>query len=217
MIGALIAYDQPLVRMGLRALVTAEPGMQVVAEADTGREAVERTLAERPDVVLMDIRMPELDGLAALRRIVADERCADTHVVILTTFELDEYLFAALEGGAAGFLVKDSDPDEIVRAIRAATAGESLLSASVTRTALARSAAGPPPEPADPAALAELTDREGEVLALVAEGLNNEEIAARLWISKATARTHVSHIMVKLGARDRAQLVVKAFRAGLAR
>ena len=217
MIRVLIADDQPLVRMGLRALVTAEPGMQVVAEADTGREAVERTLAERPDVVLMDIRMPELDAPAARPPVAPPDRTPDPHVAFPTRSGRDEYWSAALEGGAAGFLVKDSDPDEIVRAIRAATAGESLLSPSVTRTVIARFAAGAAPEPADPAALAELTDREREVLALVAEGLNNEEIAARLWISKATARTHVSHIMVKLGARDRAQLVVKAFRAGLAR
>lgn len=217
MIRVLIADDQPLVRMGLRALVASEPGLELAGEAADGREAVALASAERPDVVLMDIRMPHLDGLGALRAINADEALAGSRVVMLTTFVLDEYVFAALEAGASGFVVKDADPDDIVRAIRAAAAGESLLSPAVTRTVIAtfagrRTAASHTPHPR----LADLTEREREVLELVAEGLNNDELAARLFISKATARTHVGNILTKLGARDRAQLVVIAHRAGLA-
>lgn len=215
-ITVLIADDQPLVRMGLRALVDAERDMTVVAEASTGTEAVDLVLRLHPDVVLMDIRMPELDGIAALRRIVADATCASTRVVVLTTFELDEYVFSALQAGAAGFLVKDSEPEEILRGIRLAASGSSLLSPSVTRTVIAAFTGAQPTERHDER-LAVLTDREQEVLALVGEGLNNEEIARRLFVSTATARTHVSHIMAKTGARDRPQLVVLAYRTGLVR
>jgi len=215
-IGVLIADDQPLVRMGLRALVRSDAGLALLGEAETGREAVALTRALRPDVVLMDIRMPGLDGLAALREISADPALAGVHVVMLTTFELDEYVFAALQAGAAGFLIKDSEPTELLRAIHAAASGEALLSPTVTRTVIA-SFAGRPTSGAGGVhpKLAELTDREREVLALVGRGLNNAEIAEKLWITKATARTHVSHIMVKLDARDRAQLVVIAYSAGL--
>lgn len=212
----LIADDQPLVRMGLRALVEAERDMVVVGEAGTGHEAVDGVRALHPDVVLMDIRMPELDGIGALREIGADPSCASTRVVVLTTFELDEYVFAALAAGAAGFLVKDADPDEILRSIRLAASGSSLLSPSVTRTVIA-SFAGEPRPVRDDKQLASLTEREKEVLALVGQGLNNDEIAAELVMSTATARTHVSHIMAKVGARDRPQLVVLAYRTGLVR
>ena len=216
-IGVLLVDDQPLVRMGLRALVASEPGMTVVGEASEGAEAVTLARRLRPAVVLMDIRMPGTDGLTALRTISADPTLADTHVVMLTTFDLDEYVFAALESGASGFLIKDADPEDIVRGIKAAASGESLLSPTVTRRVIAafapgrrRSSAAPHP------GLADLTDREREVLSLVGQGLNNDEIAGRLFITKATARTHVSHILLKLGARDRPQLVVIAFQSGLA-
>lgn len=215
-ISILIADDQPMVRMGLRALVEAEPDMAVAGEAGTGLEAVAEVHRTHPDVVLMDIRMPDLDGIEALRRISADPDCDSTRVVVLTTFELDEYVFAALQAGAAGFLVKDADPEQILNGIRLAADGESLLSPSVTRTVIATFAAGHRPV-ADDERLANLTERELEVLELVGEGLNNQEIAARLSVSTATARTHVSHIMAKVEARDRPQLVVLAYRCGLVR
>ena len=216
-IDVLIVDDQALVRMGLRALIASEPGLRVVGESADGDDAVRLTAELRPDVVLMDIRMPGTDGLAALRRIGADPALTSTHVVMLTTFELDDYVFAALEAGAAGFLIKDADPDDILRAIRAAASGESLLSPTVTRRVISTfaSARRPASGSAHPR-LADLTEREREVLELVAEGLNNEEIAERLFITKATARTHVSHILLKLGARDRAQLVVIAYTSGVA-
>lgn len=214
-IRVVVADDQALVRMGLRALIRTEPDLELVGEGEDGAAALALVRRERPDVVLLDIRMPELDGLGALRAITADDALAGVHVVMLTTFELDEYVFAALEGGAAGFLVKESDPDDIVRAIRAAAAGESLLSPTVTRRVIAAFATRPREQPATHPKLGDLTDREREVLRLVGQGLNNAEIAERLWITKATARTHVSHIMLKLGARDRVQLVVIATAAGL--
>ena len=216
-IRVVIADDQPLVRMGLRALISSEPDCEVVAEAEDGRQAVDLASTLRPDVVLMDIRMPVLDGLAALRLIVADAACQGVRVVMLTTFELDEYVFAALEAGAAGFLIKDADPDEILRAVRAAAAGDSLLSPRVTTRVIgtfARPGQAPRVGARHPR-LDELTEREREVLTLVAEGLNNDELAQRLVISKATARTHVGNILTKLGARDRAQLVVIAYRSGV--
>jgi DNA-binding NarL/FixJ family response regulator len=218
-ITVLLADDQALVRAGFRALLNAEPDIRVVAEAADGLEAVRQAQATRPDVVLMDIRMPGVDGLEATRRIAADPTLSETRVVILTTFELDEYVFEALRTGASGFLVKDTEPVELLRGVRAVAAGDALLSPSVTRRVIGQFAGAPgQPRPASPPAeLDQLTDREREVLVLVAEGLSNDEIAARLVISPATAKTHVSRTMIKLSARDRAQLVVMAYEAGLIR
>ena len=219
MITVLLADDQALVRAGFRALLNAEPDIRVVAEAADGLEAVKQAQQTHPDVVLMDIRMPGVDGLEATRRIAADPALAETRVIILTTFELDEYVFEALRAGASGFLVKDTEPVELLRGVHAVAAGDALLSPSVTRRVIAEFAvAADRSRPASPPAhLDQLTDREREVLVLVAEGLSNDEIAARLVISPATAKTHVSRAMVKLGARDRAQLVVYAYEAGLIR
>jgi DNA-binding NarL/FixJ family response regulator len=215
-IRVLLADDQALVRAGFRALLDAEPDIEVVGEAADGAEAVRLASAARPDVVLMDIRMPGVDGLEATRRLAADPALGHTRIVILTTFELDEYLFEALRVGAAGFLVKDTEPVELLRAVRAAAAGDALLSPGVTRRLIAEFASRAR-RPTQPRSLDQLTDREREVMGLVAEGLSNEEIAARLFLSPATAKTHVSRAMVKLGARDRAQLVVYAYEAGLVR
>jgi DNA-binding NarL/FixJ family response regulator len=207
--------DQALLRAGLRALLDAEEDLEVVGEAGDGEQAVALALAQRPDVVLMDIRMPTVDGLEATRRIVAEPGLADVKVVVLTTFEVDEYVFEALRAGAAGFLLKDADPDDIVRAVRVVAEGESLLSPSVTRRVVEAFAAGAAPTGPAASGLDELTEREAEIVALVGTGLSNGEIAERLVISPATARTHVSRAMLKLGARDRAQLVVFAYEAGL--
>jgi DNA-binding NarL/FixJ family response regulator len=219
MISVVLADDQALVRAGFRALLDAEPGIEVVGEAADGLRAVEVVRAVRPDVVLMDIRMPGVDGLEATRRIAADPALGATRVVILTTFELDEYVFEALRSGASGFLVKDTEPVDLLRGIRAVAAGDALLSPSVTRRVIGSfataAAHGPALEP--PRELEQLTDREREVLVLVGEGLSNDEIAGRLMISPATAKTHVSRTMIKLSARDRAQLVVFAYEAGLIR
>jgi DNA-binding NarL/FixJ family response regulator len=219
MITVLLADDQALVRAGFRALLNAEPDIRVVAEAADGLEAVKQAQQTHPDVVLMDIRMPGVDGLEATRRIAADPALTGTRVVILTTFELDEYVFEALRAGASGFLVKDTEPVELLRGVHAVAAGDALLSPSVTRRVIAEFAgAADRSRPATPPAhLDQLTDREREVLVLVAEGLSNDEIAARLVISPATAKTHVSRTMIKMGARDRAQLVVYAYEAGLIR
>ncbi|MEV6300739.1 response regulator transcription factor [Actinoplanes sp. NPDC051861] len=219
MIRVVLADDQALVRAGFRALLGAEPDIEVAGEAADGLGAVEVVRAVLPDVVLMDIRMPGVDGLEATRRIVADPALAGAKVVILTTFELDEYVFEALRTGASGFLVKDTEPVELLRAVRVVAAGEALLSPSVTRRVIGEFAggAGRGREPVPSRELEQLTDREREVMVLVAEGLSNDEIAARLVISPATAKTHVSRTMIKLGARDRAQLVVLAYEAGLIR
>ncbi|CAA9397014.1 MAG: Two-component transcriptional response regulator, LuxR family [uncultured Propionibacteriaceae bacterium] len=210
-----IADDQPLVRMGLRVLVESEDDLELIGEAEDGRQAVELARSLRPDVILMDIRMPVLDGLEALRQIGARDDLRSVSVVMLTTFELDEYVFEALRAGAAGFLIKDSEPADMLRAIRLAAAGESLLSPSVTRRVIASFASQPGQARRAHPRLGELTDREREVLALIGAGLSNDEIAARLVVSPATARTHVSRGMTKLGARDRAQMVVIAYQAGL--
>jgi DNA-binding NarL/FixJ family response regulator len=210
----LLADDQKLVRAGFRVLLERGDGIEVVGEVADGAEAVAGARAMRPDVVLMDIRMPVMDGLEATRRIVADELLAGVHVVVLTTFELDEYVFQALRAGASGFLLKDVDPDDLRQAVRVVAAGEALLSPSVTRRLITEFATRTAP-PSDPARLAALTDREREVLALVGGGLSNEEIGQRLFMSPATAKTHVSRAMAKLGARDRAQLVVAAYETGL--
>ncbi|WP_246496277.1 response regulator transcription factor [Miltoncostaea marina] len=216
MIRVLLADDQALVRAGFRALLESQPDMEVVGEAGDGAHALELVAVRRPDVVLMDIRMPALDGLEATRRIAADDRLAAVRVVILTTFELDEYVYEAVRAGASGFLVKDTDPGELLRGVRVVAGGDALPSPGVTRRLIAEFAArtkSPPPS----GALDALTPREREVMALAAEGLSNDEIARRLVVSTATARTHVSRAMVKLGARDRAQLVVRAYETGLVR
>jgi DNA-binding NarL/FixJ family response regulator len=211
----LVVDDQDLVRIGLRTLLASEDGMTVVAEAADGLAAVEQTRAHHPDVVLMDVRMPGIDGIEATRRIAADPTLSDTRVVVLTTFEIDSYVFDALRHGASGFLTKDTKPADLVRAIRLIAAGEALLSPSVTRRVVREFAARPTrilkPHPQ----LDALTDREREIVGLVGEGLSNDEIAARLVVSPATARTHVSRAMIKLSARDRAQLVVFAYQSGL--
>ncbi|MER6961416.1 MULTISPECIES: response regulator transcription factor [unclassified Streptomyces] len=216
MIRVLLADDQSLVRAGFRALLDAQPDIEVAGEAADGQEAVRAVRELRPDVVLMDIRMPLLDGLAATRRITEDEALSQVRVVMLTTFELDSYVFEAIRSGASGFLVKDTEPDELLRAVRAVVAGDALLSPGVTRRLIAEFAARSK-EPATDDALGRLTEREREVMALVGIGLSNEEIARRLVVSPLTAKTHVSRTMVKLGVRDRAQLVVLAYESGLVR
>jgi DNA-binding NarL/FixJ family response regulator len=215
-IKVLLADDQSLVRAGFRALLDAQSDIEVVGEADDGEEALKLTAELHPDVVLMDIRMPGVDGLTATRRIASDDRLSETRVVILTTFGLDEYVFEALRSGASGFLVKDTEPEELVQSVRVVAAGDALLSPSVTRRLIAEFATRAK-EPPDAGALDELTAREREVLALVGEGLANEEIAQRLVVSPATTKTHVSRAMGKLRARDRAQLVVIAYESGLVR
>jgi DNA-binding NarL/FixJ family response regulator len=215
-ITVVIADDQALVRCGFRALLDAQPDISVVGEAADGSEAVQLALEHHPDVVLMDVRMPGVDGLEATRRIAADERLAGVHVVILTTFDLDEYVFDAIRAGANGFLVKDTEPDELLRAVRVAVTGEALLSPRVTRR-LIEEFATKAKIPITLPGLANLTDREREVVGLVGGGLSNDEIAGRLVMSVATAKTHVSRAMIKLGARDRAQLVVFAYESGLVR
>ncbi|TFD49022.1 response regulator transcription factor [Cryobacterium frigoriphilum] len=217
-----IADDQQLIRAGFAALLESESDIEVVGQAATGRQAVELVTRHRPDVVLMDIRMPDGDGLWATEQITADPRLAATHIVIVTTFELDEYVAHAIHAGASGFLVKDTEPTELIRAVRVVAAGDGLLSPGVTRRLLERMASGlrGPTDAADSAALhalAALTDREREVLALVGLGLTNTEIGARLFLSPLTAKTHVSRIMSKLAARDRVQLVIMAYQAGLVR
>jgi DNA-binding NarL/FixJ family response regulator len=216
MIRVLLADDQALVRAGFRALLDAQEGIEVVGEAGDGREAVELARQLTPDVILMDIRMPALDGLAATREIAVDPRLGSVRIVILTTFELDEYVFEAIRAGAAGFLVKDTRPSDLIEAVRVVARGDALLSPSVTRRLIGEFAARAK-EPPSADALEQLTDREREVMALAAGGLSNEQIAARLVVSVATAKTHVSRAMVKLGARDRAQLVVLAYETGLVR
>jgi DNA-binding NarL/FixJ family response regulator len=213
-IRVVLADDQNLVRAGFRALLDAQPDIEVVGEAANGDEAIALARDVTPDVLLMDIRMPGIDGLAATRAIVADGALADVHVVILTTFDVDEYVFEALRVGASGFLVKDTEPAELLRAVRAVAAGDALLSPGVTRRLIAEYAQRAKDRARD-AKLDRLTDREREVVSLVAEGLSNEEIAERLFVSPATAKTHVSRAMVKLDVRDRAQLVVMAYESGL--
>jgi DNA-binding NarL/FixJ family response regulator len=216
MIGILLADDQTLVRAGFRALLDAQDDMKVVGEAVDGDDAVRLVTSLIPDIVLMDIRMPHCDGLEATRRIVADERLAQVKIIILTTFDLDEYIFEAIRVGASGFLVKDIEPVDLIRGIEAVARGDALLSPGVTRRLIAQFATlirktEPVPN------LEALTEREREAMALVAGGLSNDEIAERLVVSPATAKTHVSRAMVKLGARDRAQLVVFAYESGLVR
>jgi DNA-binding NarL/FixJ family response regulator len=217
-IRVLLADDQPLLRAGFKVLIDSQPDLQVVGEASDGREAVELAKATQADVVLMDIRMPGTDGLAATRLITEDEDLAGVHILILTTFEIDEYVFQALRCGASGFMGKSAQADELLAAIRVISRGEALLSPAATRALIARYLAFPQhTDLPQPGQLTALTNREREVVALVAAGLSNDEIAAHLVLSPATAKTHVNRAMVKLGARDRAQLVVIAYQSGLVR
>lgn len=214
-IRVLLAEDQPIVRAGFRALLDAEPQIDVAGEAATGQAALAQARALRPDVVLMDVRMPEMHGLEATRRITVDPELTGTRVLVLTTFELDEYVFGALRAGASGFLLKGGEPTDLINAIRIVAAGESLLAPSVTRRLIEAYTSTPEPTQT-PAGLTELTPRERELLALIVAGLSNLEIATTLQLSPLIAKTHVSRSLTKLGARDRVQLVVMAHQTGLA-
>jgi DNA-binding NarL/FixJ family response regulator len=214
-IRVVVADDQALVRMGLRTLIGATPGLVVAAEAANGVEAVRCARKHRPDVILMDIRMPEMDGLEATRLVCSDPDLLGVRVVILTTFDVDDYVFQALRAGASGFLFKDSEPEEIVRAVRVAADGDALLAPSVTRRLISDYAQRPSARHYAPEVLDALTEREREIVTLVARGLNNQEIAENLVVSPLTVKTHVSNILAKAGARDRAQLVVLAYESGL--
>lgn len=216
MIRVVLADDQALLRAGFRALLNAQPDIEVVAEAADGTEAVAAAREHRPDVILMDIRMPGLDGLEATRQISSDATLSDVHILILTTFEEDEYVFEAIRVGASGFLVKDTEPVELVRAVQVVAGGDALLSPGVTRRLIGEFATRAKKAP-ESTTLDVLTEREREVVSLVGEGLTNDEIAERLVVSPATSKTHVSRAMIKLNARDRAQLVVLAYESGLVR
>ena len=214
-IRVVLADDQALVRAGFRALLDRTDDIEVVGEAADGAAAIASARDTVPDVVLMDVRMPVLDGIEATRRIVADPSLPDVKVLVLTTFEVDEYVFEALRAGASGFLLKDVEPDDLRQAVRLVANGQALLSPSVTRKVIAEFSQRPQCTPPDHSRLAQLTDREREVVALVARGLTNDEIAVRLFLSPATAKTHINRAMTKSGARDRAQLVVLAYESGL--
>ena len=215
MIRVLLVDDQALVRAGFRALLDAQEDIEVVGEASDGAEGVALATQHVPDVILMDIRMPGVDGLEATRRIGADPALAGVRVIMLTTFDLDEHVFEALGLGAAGFLVKDTEPTELLRGVRVVASGDALLTPNITRRLIAEFTSQRPRTGPSPAELEELTEREREVVGLVALGLSNDEIAGTLVISPATAKTHVSRAMMKVGARDRAQLVVLAYQSGL--
>jgi DNA-binding NarL/FixJ family response regulator len=210
-----VVDDQPLIRTGLRSMIDHTADLELVGEAGDGEQAVELVRRHRPDVVLMDIRMPVLDGIEATRRITTDAGLAGVRVVMLTTFDLDDYVHAAIRAGASGFLLKDAPPEDVLDAIRVVARGDALLAPSVTRRIIEELAARPDPDRPAPPQLDILTGREREVLTLVGRGLSNVEIGARLYVSPATAKTHVSHVMTKLYARDRAQLVVIAYESGL--
>jgi DNA-binding NarL/FixJ family response regulator len=214
MIRVLLVDDQALIRSGIRSLLDAEDDIEVVAEAADGRQGVALAREHRPDIALIDVQMPVLDGIEATRQIVEDDRLCGVRVIILTNYGLDEYIFQALRAGASGFLLKDTEPAELLQALRVVMRGDALLSPAVTRQLVSEFVARPPD--AHPSAgLETLTNREREVLALVAHGLSNDEIAAAMTLSPTTAKTHVSRAMTKLGARDRAQLVVFAYQSGL--
>jgi DNA-binding NarL/FixJ family response regulator len=215
-IRVLLADDQPLVRAGFRALLERADDIEVVGEAATGRQAVDAARTQRPDVVLMDVRMPDLDGIEATREIAAADELKSVRVVVVTTFENDEYVFSALRAGASGFLLKDIEADDLRAAVRVVASGESLLSPRVTSRLIAELVARPPRATPDRDRLAVLTEREREVVALVAKGMSNVEIGRTLFMSPATAKTHAGRAMLKVGARDRAQLVVFAYETGLA-
>ena len=210
-----VADDQPLVRTGFAAIVAHTNDLELVGEAGNGDEAVALARSQRPDVVLMDVRMPIVDGIEATRRITADPACAGVRVVILTTFDLDEYVYGALRAGASGFLLKDAAPEEVLAAVRVVARGDALLAPSVTRRLIERFADLPAERRTNPHVLARLTEREREVMVLVAQGLSNAEIAARIFVSPATAKTHVGRVLTKLGVHDRAQLVMLAYETGL--
>ena len=210
-IRVLVADDQSMVRAGFRMLLADEQDIEVVAEAENGREAIEKTARFNPGVILMDIRMPELDGLQATRRILAEDNGA--RILILTTFDLDEYVYEALSAGASGFVLKDDSPEQLLAAIRTVAAGDALLSPSVTKKVIRQFARRPRPEP--PKELEELSDRERDVFRLMAEGKSNGEIGQELYISETTVKTHVTHILQKLGLRDRVQAVVLAYQTGI--
>jgi DNA-binding NarL/FixJ family response regulator len=215
-IRVVLVDDQALVRGGFKALLSSDPTIEVVGEASNGAEAVAVAIAQRPDVILMDVRMPEMDGLEATRKILSHEATASTRVLVLTTFDLDEYVYEGLRAGASGFVLKDIDPPELIQAVHVIARGEALLAPSITRRLIAEFASRRRPTTAEVShRLSELTEREREVLTLIGRGLNNEEIAGELVISPATSKTHVSRIMSKLEARDRAQLVVVAYETGL--
>ena len=212
-IRVLVVDDQSMVRAGFRMLLADEADIEVVAEASNGKEAVEKAARFDPTVVLMDIRMPELDGLQATRRLLNDDR--STHVLILTTFDLDEYVYEAMKAGASGFLVKDVRPEQLADAVRVVATGEALLAPTITRRLIEQFVRRPPPNSGAPATLSELSERELEVLRLIARGLSNGEIARSLFVSEATVKTHVTHILQKLTLRDRVQAVVLAYESGL--
>jgi len=213
-IRVLVVDDQELVRRGFSALIDAEDGMTVVGEGATGHEAIDLAFSARPDVVLMDIRMPELDGIEATERISADERLTDVRVLVLTTFDLDQYVYDALRAGASGFLLKDTGPQQLLDAIRTVAGGDALIAPSITRRLIDEFVARPDPVGAGER-LADLTERERDVLVEIGRGRNNAEIAEALVMSPLTAKTHVSRILAKLQVRDRAQLVVVAYETGL--
>ncbi len=218
MIRVAVVDDQALVRAGFEMLLDSAPDLDVVGTAANGAAAVDLVVRTQPDVVLMDIRMPVMDGLEATRRILSDERCADVRVLILTTFDLDEYVYVALRAGASGFLLKDTPPTDLLAGVRLVAAGEALLSPSITRHLIESFVHRPTEaEPLDASRLAVLTDRERDVLTLVAKGLSNAEVGAQLYISPATVKTHVARILTKIDARDRAQLIIIAYETRLIR
>ncbi len=215
MINVVVADDQTLVRRGFASILDSTEGIHVVGEAENGLDAVAIAVRERPDVILMDIRMPHMDGLEATRRITGDESLAATRILILTTFDLDEYVHEALRSGASGFLLKDTEPPELIHAVRVIAAGEALIAPKITRRLIEEFARATEPGRFDESAVAQLTEREREVLVHVGRGLSNTEIADHLYVSQATVKTHIGRLLMKLQAHDRAQLVVVAYEAGI--